>query len=347
MVYPRILARRTAIFRSTPLLSPKELKERLPLPDPCQVAKGRQSLIRALEGSERPVIIMGPCSIHDPESALEYGSRLADLQRQVIDELLLVMRVYLEKPRTALGWKGYLLEPHLNSCDPLEGLQKGRKLLIELTEMGVPIAMEFLTPYLPLYLGDLVTWGCIGARTSASPLHRQIASSLDMPCGFKNSIDGSVDSAMTGIWVAAKPDRFLGIDERGSPALIESNGNPYCHLVLRGGAMGPNYSNVSSYQELLRQKGLSDKILIDCSHDNSRKDFTIQSSVFKAALKEPHLLGLMIESHLHEGRQSLGEGSLDYGVSITDGCIGWSETEDLILDAASRRTLQDGQRLRI
>lgn len=334
----KMIYRSEPIFRSTQIPSPQEIKER---PAPLIVSRGRQEFIKVLTNvSQKLVIILGPCSIHDTESALEYGNRLARLQKNIGDSFLLIMRVYLEKPRTALGWKGFILEPPpIDRIDPVAGIRKSRELLIQLSEMGILIAMEFLTPYLPLYLGDLVTWGCIGARTSASPTHRQLASSLDMPCGFKNSIDGSVESSITGIWVASKPDRFLGIDETGRPALIESAGNPYCHLVVRGGEKGPNYfqENILTYQRMLRQKGLSDKVLIDCSHDNSGKDFTKQGLVFREALGDPSLFGLMLESHLFKGRQSQGEGDLDYGVSLTDGCIGWDETEDLLWEAAEKR----------
>ncbi len=326
---------------TTPLITPRELKEELP----SRIWQDRINLFRqeiknSLNGKDdRLIAVLGPCSIHDPVSTLEYATRLQKLQREVNDEILLVMRLYFEKPRTTLGWRGYLTDPFLNGqLDPLNGLKKARRLLLELAELGVPVATEFLTPFMPLYYEDLISWGCIGARTSASPIHRQLASGLSMPCGFKNSIEGCIETAVQALYVASKPQEYLSIDNEGRVAFVETEGNSHCHLVLRGGKNGPNFQREKLFkaQLLLQEYELNSRIMVDCSHDNSGKDHTKQRDVFFSTLNEPNVFAVMLESHLFEGRQNLDQERLAYGVSLTDSCIGWSETEDLIFEASKK-----------
>jgi 3-deoxy-7-phosphoheptulonate synthase len=286
--------------------------------------------------------IVGPCSIHDEAAALEYAGLVRDLSEKVGDTLHLVMRVYFEKPRTTVGWKGLINDPWLDgSNDIVSGLRKARSLLLKITEMGVPAASEMLDPIIPQYIADLVSWSAIGARTTESQTHREMASGLSMPVGFKNCTDGGLDTAINAIIASAAPQSFLGIDSHGRTCIVQTTGNPNTHLVLRGGTR-PNYDSVSvmEAQELLRKKNLPEAVMIDCSHDNSRKDHRSQSVVWQDAINQrlngnSAIVGLMLESNLCEGNQknTCQLSTMKYGVSITDACISWESTEKLILSA--------------
>lgn len=329
------------------LRPPSELLDAYPLSPPSRktVQWGRNTLRAALGGEEsRFVVITGPCSIHDPVSALEYAGRLARLQEKVQEEFLLVMRVYFEKPRTTIGWKGFIYDPDGDgSNDMNRGLEEARQLLLSINEMGLPCATEFLDPIVPQYVGDLISWVAIGARTTESQTHRQMASGLSMPVGFKNSTDGSLQVAVDAMVAASAEHAFLGINQQGETCVVRTKGNPDTHVVLRGGGGRPNYSraDVAFAKASLEEVGGNLRgILVDCSHANSGKDFRQQPGVFNSVLElfregERALLGVMLESHLIEGKQPLGE-TMTYGQSITDGCINWECTEELLLEAAER-----------
>lgn len=319
------------------MLSPAQIKAKLPA-TPKQkefVAKSRQTARRLVAGQDgRLALILGPCSIHDLSSALEYGRRLAALSLQVSP--FLVMRVYIEKPRTVSGWKGLAYDPHLDGSNDIQtGIFWARELFLTLTDLGVPIATEFLNPLLLPYIDDLVTWGFIGARTSASQPHREIASLLPFPVGFKNSLGGSIEQAVHALIAARSPHRFPYLGENGQLTLIESEGNPYGHVVLRGSSNGPNYTALPKTLHQQHLYGLKNRVLIDCSHGNCSKNYQLQTDVFQTVLSQypsSQILGMMLESHLEPGSQRLTESpsALDYGVSITDGCLGWKETEELV-----------------
>lgn len=307
------------------------------------VVKARNALRGALSGKDkRIVVILGPCSIHDETAAYEYAARLVNLQNQISEKILLVMRVYFEKPRTTIGWKGLINDPHLNGSNDIEqGLRSARRILLKINHMGMPAATEFLDPIIPQYIADLVSWAAIGARTTESQTHRQMASGLSMPVGFKNATDGGLQVALDAMVSARHPHAFVGIDHEGRTAVVKTTGNPNAHLVLRGGGGKSNYSraDVAYTKVLLEKHPCSRPILIDCSHGNSSKNFLNQPRVFKEVLNqcirgESVILGMMLESHLTEGRQDLGSSSLTYGQSITDGCIGWQTTEDLLIEAS-------------
>jgi len=311
------------------------------------VLRGRQEIVEVLAGqSSRLIAIVGPCSIHDPAAALEYAGRLAEFSSR-LPALVLVMRTYFEKPRTTTGWKGLLVEPDLGNGFELErGLRVARKLLIGINELGLPAATEFLDPIVPQYLADLIAWGAIGARTTESQTHRQMASGLSMPVGFKNGTDGNVQQAVDGIIAARTGSSFLGISSSGRTASIRTTGNPWGHLILRGGSRRPNYyaRDIAAAAAMLDRadpSGCITKILVDCSHANSRsaravKDHTRQARVLRyiasclAKGDISRVAGLMLESNLFSGNQKPGR-ELKYGVSITDPCIGWEETEQLLL----------------
>ena len=310
----------------------------------AQVADARAQVARIITGrDERMLFIVGPCSIHDTKAGMEYTTRLKRLADQVSDRILIVMRVYFEKPRTTVGWKGFINDPNLNGTyDVATGLAKAREFLIDVGKIGMPVATEWLDPFTPQYLGDLVAWGAIGARTTESQTHRLVASGLSMPIGFKNGTGGSVQIALDGIIAAKSEHVFLGIDERGAASIVKTNGNPAVHLILRGGKTGPNYDaeSVAKAKRLLVECGLEPFLVLDCSHANSGKDHRMQSVVFRDVLQQrvggnPGVVGLMLESHLNEGSQSLGEdpSTLKPGVSITDACVGWEETEELVQEA--------------
>lgn len=304
-----------------------------------QVEGHRHQIEEILSGRDRRMLmIVGPCSIHDTEMGLDYARRLAALAKEVEGRIMIAMRVYFEKPRTTIGWKGFINDPNLNgSYDVQGGMARARQFLIEVCDLGLPAATEFLESFTPQYLGDLISWGAIGARTTESQPHRLMASGLSMPMGFKNGTGGNIDIAIDGIVAAMTEHVFFGIDDDGLVSVVKTTGNPAAHLVLRGGKVGSNYDadSVASAQKLLKERGLAPNLVVDCSHANSKKDYKMQSVVFDAILGQhasnPGIVGLMLESNIREGSQSLGDPSgLKYGVSITDPCIGWDETEKLV-----------------
>ena len=331
-----------------PLVEPAALKRELPASDTVRqtVSEGRAAIQNILMKTDpRLLVIAGPCSIHDERAAIDYARRLSVLKERVAETMFVVMRTYFEKPRTATGWKGLLNDPQLNgTCDVAEGLRRARRILIEIGGMGLPAATEMLDPTTPAYISDLISWSAIGARTTESQTHREMASGLGMPVGFKNSTDGNLMAAMNAIRTAGSPQTFPGIDQSGRTVIVKTTGNPWGHLVLRGGER-PNYhsENIEDIRHLLREKGLSEVILVDCSHGNSKKDHRRQSKVMNSVIRQrtegnDALIGLMLESHLYEGRQSFSKdpSALAYGVSVTDACIGWEETERLLLTAHDR-----------
>jgi 3-deoxy-7-phosphoheptulonate synthase len=326
------------------LVSPEALHDELPLADAARrnVLAGRDTIQRILDRADpRLFVVVGPCSIHDPQAALDYGRRLAALAAEVADSLFVVMRVYFEKPRTTVGWKGLINDPDLDDSFRVEkGLRIARRLLLDLNELGLPCATEALDPITPQYLADLISWSAIGARTTESQTHREMASGLSMPVGIKNGTDGNRAVAINALVSVSQPHAFLGIDPEGRCALTYTRGNRYAHIVLRGGT-APNYDTVSVAltEEELARAGLPRSILIDCSHGNSDKDPARQPLVFADMVHQilegnRSIVGAMIESNLEWGNQPLGERSkLRYGVSITDACIDWPATEKLLREA--------------
>lgn len=325
-----------------PLVTPEEVKTQLPEDSAVAhtVAESRRVIENILINKEaRRIVITGPCSLHDREATLDYATRLSKLQNDLSDKVLLVMRAYFEKPRTTLGWKGMLYDPHLDgSYDIDTGLRQSREILLQIARLGLASATEFLDPIVPQYLADLVSWAAIGARTSESQIHRQMASGLSMPIGFKNGTDGNLAVALDAIKAASSPHSFLGIDHNGKVIIAETKGNRYGHLVMRGGSNGPNFtSEFVAFAEVLLQKAhIANGIIIDCSHANSHKDYKRQKeSLYDIADQirtgTKVVAGIMLESFIKEGRQSIGAaGQLKYGVSLTDSCIGWEETDELI-----------------
>ncbi|KGD60978.1 phospho-2-dehydro-3-deoxyheptonate aldolase [Alcanivorax jadensis T9] len=330
----------TSPRRSLPLPSPTVLRDRLPVDVrlAAQIQAHRQTVRDILNGTDdRLLVITGPCSLHDPKAALEYGHRLSELSRQLDDKVFLVMRAYVEKPRTTVGWKGMLYDPHLDgSNDIATGLNVSRHLLLDLARLGLPLATELLHPMAADYLGDLLSWAAIGARTTESQIHREMVSGLSMPVGFKNGTDGSIDVASDAMGAAEHPHTHLGIDDNGHSALLQTAGNPDTHLVLRGGHQGPNYDadSIRTAVDALQAKGRNPRLIVDCSHANSGKDPLKQPEVLNDLLEqrrkgEKHIAGVMLESHLQDGKQPLQK-PLQYGLSITDGCLGWDRTEQLL-----------------
>lgn len=329
------------------LVSPREIIEELPLSEAARrtVVEGRAAVEAILRGEDdRLIVVVGPCSIHDEKAALEYANRLQSLAAEVSDRLLVIMRVYFEKPRTTVGWKGLLNDPDLNdSFNIAKGLRLARQLMLSINELGLPLGTEMLDPITPQYIADAVAWSAIGARTTESQTHRQMASGLSMPVGLKNGTDGDLDTAINALISSAASHSFLGIDEEGRTAVIHTTGNTYGHMILRGGRGGPNYDGtcVADAVERLTQNALPANIMIDCSHANSNKDHRRQAGVFQSILQQRlhaphghHLIGAMIESNLQPGAQKLADpAQLQYGVSITDACIGWDETASLLRDA--------------
>ena len=326
------------------LITPEELKKRFPLNSQLeqQITASRQTISDIISGKDhRLLVVCGPCSIHDTEAALEYAHKLKALADQVSDQLYIVMRVYFEKPRTTVGWKGLINDPHMdNTFDMETGLHIARQLLLNLVEMGLPLATEALDPNSPQYLGDLFSWSAIGARTTESQTHREMASGLSMPVGFKNGTDGSLSTAINAMRAAAMPHRFVGINQAGQVCLLQTQGNPDGHVILRGGKK-PNYGpeDVAQCEKEMQQAGLRPSLMVDCSHGNSNKDFRRQASVAESAvaqIKEGNrsIMGLMLESHLNEGNQSSEQprSEMRYGVSVTDACINWETTETLLRD---------------
>ena len=332
--------------RETPLPSPSDLRQRLPLSAALasQVHTQREAIRAVLDGSDpRLLVVVGPCSLHDPISALEYADRLAALAPEVSDQLLLVMRAYVEKPRTTIGWKGLVYDPQLDgSGDMAGGLELSRRLMLAMLERGLPVATELLQPLVAGYFDDLLGWAAIGARTSESQVHRELVSGLDVPVGFKNGTDGSLSIACDAMRSAAHPHQHFGVDGLGRPALVETDGNPDTHLVLRGGHGGPNHdaASVTVARASLQKQGIAARIMVDCSHANSGKDPLRQPVVLRDVLDQrlagdASLRGVMLESHLFDGCQALSA-ELRYGVSVTDGCLGWSGTEAMLREAAER-----------
>ena len=305
------------------------------------VTQARRDIHRLIfTDDKRFLLIVGPCSIHDLAAGRDYATRLACLAREVSDRVMIVMRVYFEKPRTTVGWKGLVMDPHLDgSHDIAAGLRLGRTFLRDVLDLGLPTATEFLDPITPQYVADLVCWGAIGARTAESQTHRQMASGLSMPLGFKNGTDGSIATAINAIKAAAQPHTFLGINLGGAASAIVTRGNPDCHVVLRGGSTGPNYSpaHIAQTEQLLAKAGLPKSILVDCSHDNSAKQPERQPEVLRELLTQvtagsASIMGAMLESNLEAGSQPFPQPreQLRYGVSITDACIDWATTESLV-----------------
>lgn len=332
------------VIETRPLPSPAELMATLPKTDAqadC-IYRSREAIHRILFGDDpRLLVVVGPCSIHDLESGREYGRRLAKLAAELNDRMVIAMRVYFEKPRTTVGWKGLILDPHLDgSSDIQHGLYLARQFLREILDLGLPTATEFLDPITPQYIADLVSWSAIGARTTESQTHRQLASGLSMPLGFKNGTDGSIQTAINAIKAAGQPQTFLGITTDGRAASVRTSGNPNCHIVLRGGATGPNYGTeaVAAAAALLTKSGIKPSILVDCSHDNSSKQPERQPEIMREVLAQitadprSPVMGVMIESNLFAGSQPFPRPrhELKYGVSITDGCIDWATTEALL-----------------
>jgi len=331
------------VVETRPLPSPGELLAELPKTEVQAdfVTRAREDIRRLIFTDDRRfLLIIGPCSIHDLKAGREYAQKLAALSKEVSDRIMIVMRVYFEKPRTTVGWKGLIMDPHLDgSHDIAQGLRLARTFLRDVLDAGLPTATELLDPITPQYIADLICWSAIGARTTESQTHRQMASGLSMPLGFKNGTDGSLTSATNAIKAASQPQTFLGIGLNGAASAIVTRGNPDCHIVLRGGATGPNYSptHIAQTEQLLAKAGLPKSILVDCSHDNSAKKPELQPEVMRAMLDQitagnTSIMGAMVESNLGAGNQPFPQplDKLKYGVSITDGCIDWITTEKMV-----------------
>jgi len=326
-----------------PLLSPRALKALSPTPEAVNavVAESRARVIRILnQEDQRLLVVIGPCSIHDEKSALEYAVKLNALRKEFADKMEIVMRVYFEKPRTTIGWKGLINDPHLDGSQDIEtGLKRARKLLLQIVGMGLPAATEFLDPIVPQYIADLITWAAIGARTTESQTHREMASGLSMPVGLKNSTDGSLQVAIDAMGATRHAHSFLGMNEDGATSIVRTSGNPHAHVVLRGGRAMTNYdaASIKAAEEKLVSEKLSPVLMVDCSHANSEKKFAKQEDVWRSVVEQRahgtrSLIGLMVESHLNEGNQPIPKdiAGLRYGVSITDSCIGWEATERML-----------------
>jgi len=344
-MHPKLENLRIAEMR--PLESPAQIKDKFPLSAAAieTVTHARAALRDVIHGRDtrRLVAIVGPCSIHDPVAAVEYAGRLKRVADEFRDDLLILMRSYFEKPRTVLGWKGLINDPHLDgTCDIAAGLEAARGLLLKINELGMPCATEFLDPITPQYVAELVSWTAIGARTTESQTHRQMASGLSMPVGFKNGTDGSLQSALNALISARHAHSFLGINNDGMTALVKTTGNPDCHIVLRGGENQTNYGAEDVQRAVMQSRvgGTARPVLVDCSHGNSAKDYTRQPLAWREILRQYRsgqqgLMGISLESNLQPGKQTWQEGApLEYGVSITDACMGWKDTEALLREAA-------------
>ncbi|MFN0070175.1 MAG: 3-deoxy-7-phosphoheptulonate synthase [Chloroflexota bacterium] len=316
------------------------------------ITRAREEIVNILTGKDhRLVVVVGPCSVHDPEAAMDYGRRLKRLADELADDLCIIMRVYFEKPRTTIGWKGLINDPHLDgSFASGDGLYLARQLLLNLVDLGLPSGCEFLDPISPQYTADVIAWGAIGARTTESQVHRQLASGLSLPVGFKNGTDGRVQIAIDAMRAAAHPHSFFGVTEDGRAAIVDTTGNPDCHLILRGGVNGPNFDSASIQSALsaLEKAGLQRRLMIDTSHDNSDKDYRRQPDVASEVAQqvaggETGIIGILMESFLVDGRQDLIDKSdLVYGQSITDACMGWEMTEPVLRElAAATRTRRE------
>ncbi len=325
------------------LSTPRAVKAAFPTTDAVSatVARNRESIIRILRQDDpRLLVVVGPCSIHDEKGALEYATRLSALRKEFADRMEIVMRVYFEKPRTTIGWKGFINDPHLDGSQDIEaGIKIARRLLLEIVDLGLPTATEFLDPIVPQYIADLITWAAIGARTTESQTHREMASGLSMPIGYKNATDGSLQVAIDAMGAARHPHSFLGIDQDGVTSIVRTNGNPDGHIVLRGGRARTNYDieSIGDAEAVLKQCNLPPVLMVDCSHANSAKEFARQEDVWRSVVEQRaagtrSLIGAMIESSLHEGNQPFPRPAdeLRYGVSITDACVGWETTERML-----------------
>ncbi|WP_028934104.1 3-deoxy-7-phosphoheptulonate synthase [Pseudonocardia spinosispora] len=347
LALPVLDGKRTA--KISPLISPALLRQEHPLPlhTGQRIERARAEVVDILNGvDDRLVVVVGPCSIHDKAAALDYAAKLAVDSERLSDELRIVMRVYFEKPRTTLGWKGLINDPELDGSFAVnQGLRVARGLLLDVSELGLPVGCEFLDPIIPQFLADTVSWGAIGARTAASQVHRQLCSALSMPVGIKNSTDGDVQVAVDGVRAAAAEHVFPGINADGLAALISTTGNPDCHVILRGGSNGPNFSapDVAAALEKLRSGGLPERVIVDASHGNSGKSHVRQAEVVRdiadrIGAGERGIMGLMLESFLVEGNQNLTLGRRDeltYGQSITDACMSWDTTSALLEQLAT------------
>jgi 3-deoxy-7-phosphoheptulonate synthase len=331
---------------TVPLVPPNILLQDLPMTEAANrtVIAGREAIKRILRQEDhRLLVIVGPCSIHDPKAALEYAHRLNELRQALEDQLCIVMRVYFEKPRTTVGWKGLIYDPYLDGSDDLPaGLRLARQMLLDINAMGLPAGTEMLDPITPQYLADLISWAAIGARTTESQTHREMASGLSMPVGFKNSTEGVLQVAIDAMEAARHPHTFLGVDMAGRTAVIRTRGNPWGHVVLRGGHARPNYDaeSIQAACEQLRRAGLQPVLMVDCSHANSRKQHENQEEVWSTILQQrlagnTAIIGLMVESNLHAGNQKIPHDldQLRYGVSVTDACVDWETTERMLRQA--------------
>ena len=335
------------VLATVPLIAPRLLKDELPADEASvdTVVNARETIRRILKGDDRRLMcVVGPCSIHDPDAALDYARRLTKLRESLADRLYLVMRVYFEKPRTTVGWKGLISDPHMDdSCDMETGLRIARRLLLEINRMGLPAGTEMLDPITPQYIADLISWTAIGARTTESQTHREMASGLSMPVGFKNSTEGNLQVAVNAIQSSRQPHSFLGINQEGLTAIVRTSGNPDTHVVLRGGRT-PNYdaSSIEQCRQMLAAASLEPRVMVDCSHAQTSKDYTRQPAVLDALVGQYRnggdaIMGVMLESNIGAGNQPLSDdrSKLQYGVSVTDPCIDWATTERC-LEAAAR-----------
>ncbi len=337
------------IASNTAMMTPQALKRELPLQGTAleTVRSARKTLFSILDRQDpRLFVVVGPCSIHDVDAAMDYAKRLKALASKVADTLFIIMRVYFEKPRTSIGWKGLINDPRLDDSFKIEeGLRLGRKLLLDITALGLPASTEALDPISPQYMQDLIAWSAIGARTSESQTHREMSSGLSSPVGFKNGTDGGLMVAINAMQSVSSPHRFLGINSEGQVSVVTTRGNPYAHVVLRGGSNGPNFDSVhvAQCEAALQQGGVSTNIMVDCSHANSSKNPELQPLVLKdithQIMEGNHsIIGVMLESHIHAGNQSIPQdlSQLRYGVSVTDACMGWETTETALLEMTDK-----------
>ena len=332
------------------LVSPDELKNEFPVTEEstATVLASRETIADIIKKRDKRLLaVVGPCSIHDPKAAIEYAGKLNELRREISERIYLIMRVYFEKPRTTTGWRGLITDPNLDgSYDIAQGLRTARSLLLEITSMGMPAGSEMLDPIVPQYIADVISWASIGARTTESQIHRELASGLSMPVGFKNGTDGSIQGALNALISSRSSHSFIGIDQGGRTCVLRTSGNDDSHVILRGGKRGPNYhsSNVIETEKLFEKHGLEPAIVVDCSHDNSGKKQTVQHSVLESVVEsvavqrrngKDSIVGFMVESNLFEGNQRIPVdiSRLRYGVSITDECVGWDETREILLRA--------------
>ena len=321
------------ILRVRSLITPEEIKNKIENNNKKNILDEKDSRLMA---------IVGPCSIHNIDSAIEYANKLNNLRKKVIDKIYIIMRVYFEKPRTTLGWKGLITDPNLDgSYDIEKGLKLARKLLSQITEIGMPCTTEVLDPIIPQYIADFICWAAIGARTTESQTHRELASGLSFPVGFKNSTAGNIEIAVNAMISSRHPHHFIGIDKKGQTSILQTSGNKYSHLILRGGNKMPNYyeESIEDTEEMIVKSGLNPVIIIDCSHGNSTKKYKRQTNVLRSVIDQKNngnksIKGFMLESNLIEGNQKIPENlnNLVYGQSITDACIGWHETEEILLE---------------